>query len=615
MIFFPIIYEDELLYSCISRYHIRSGNLTYRETLQDIFGDKNISPGIYMQSNIKHFIDNLPLRCIYSEKDLVYNNTLYLYYTAFMDELFSNKVYNSMVYTDNSHVYAECGIAARGTMSHEYLKFCPMCLNEDINNYGEAYWHKTHQVPDYLICTKHKVLLQESTVEISRYNKYELIEANLENCIIKENNINYTSKTMEALYRLSINIEIILKNNLDKKDNIWFKENYKNYLKVLNYSSLKGVIDQSKSSEDFQKYYGKEFLDILGLNIDNNKRNWLKKLLSYTEHSNSTIKHLLLIDFLGINLNDLFNRIYLYEPFGKGLWPCLNKEEEHYCQNVIEDLDVGYDYKTKCIVGIFSCRCGFKYKIRYQKHLTGNKDSQKKLYDLIIKKDFDNIIKSLHKEISIYDECLGKVDLILYEKSASIEHRKKLDELKEETRKKHRKIWINQMKKYPNKNKSELVKKCVSTGSWLYKFDKEWLRNNSPDRKKSIDYSKNKIDWNKKDDEILKKAEKLVKNLYEEDKDLKRVTKSKVLKICGIKDLSLKNLNKMPKTKKFLDDNIETYQDFRIRKIKWKIKDLFNEDEKITTTKLLSGMKISRDEKEELKFIIETELDRCRKNI
>ena len=52
MIFFPTIYEDELLYSVISRYHVKSGNTSCRQTLEDVFNEKNIVLGIYLPSNI-----------------------------------------------------------------------------------------------------------------------------------------------------------------------------------------------------------------------------------------------------------------------------------------------------------------------------------------------------------------------------------------------------------------------------------------------------------------------------------------------------------------------------------------------------------------------------------
>ena len=80
--------------------------------------------------------------------------------------------------------------------------------------------------------------------------------------------------------------------------------------------------------------------------------------------------------------------MYLYEPFGKVPWPCLNRNEKHYEKNIVNDLKIECDYKTKCIVGIFSCSCGYKYRVRYKKSLINNRELLKNLNDLISKKDF-----------------------------------------------------------------------------------------------------------------------------------------------------------------------------------------------------------------------------------
>ena len=46
----------------------------------------------------------------------------------------------------------------------QYLKFCPMCAREDREIYGEAYWHRKHQIRNMNICAKHKCRLKESSV-------------------------------------------------------------------------------------------------------------------------------------------------------------------------------------------------------------------------------------------------------------------------------------------------------------------------------------------------------------------------------------------------------------------------------------------------------------------
>ena len=609
MVFFPRMYEDELLYSVIARYHKRSGNLTYSQTIEDIFGDKIVTPSVYLQSNINKIIDNIPNYFNITPKQLIYNHTLYPYYTAFMNKSDSEKVYSLMCEANSGGVYAKCGLSAKGSEDN-YFKFCPKCMEEDIEKYGEPYWHRTHQIPEYMVCSKHKVLLQNSDVKISRYNRYELVTASTHNCKTKTNEMTFLNKTFNVLLRLSCNIEELL--NLDyRREHSWFKENYHNYLVALNLSSISGVKRLKLLCTEFENHFGQELLSIFNLNIDKcNTRNWIEKLLS-KEHVNVPIKNLLMIDYLGTDIIDIFNNIYRYKPFGEGPWPCMNKSEEHYGENLIEDVSIRYNNRRKNIEGIFRCNCGFEYKVRYYK--SKNIDECRSNLNKISKsKDFQEIIQRLEYSSYIIDEELGKIELII-EKKESMEYRNKL---KEKLRKKHRQIWVNYVKDHPRYCKGQIVKECHSTADWLYKYDREWMDNHSPNKNNSNnvnDYNVRRIDWKKRDDEILEEIKKIVEEIKNQDIP-QRVTKSRIGKLYGKQLLILTKLDKLPKTKKFIENNSESIQDFRIRKVRWKIKDLIRKGETITLRKILGKMKLTPSEKDEIRTIIEGEILKYDKN-
>lgn len=39
------------------------------------------------------------------------------------------------------------------------LKYCPVCMKEEVEAYGESYWHREHQIPSITACRKHKCRL------------------------------------------------------------------------------------------------------------------------------------------------------------------------------------------------------------------------------------------------------------------------------------------------------------------------------------------------------------------------------------------------------------------------------------------------------------------------
>lgn len=89
--------------------------------------------------------------------------------------------------------------------------------------------------------------------------------------------------------------------------------------------------------------------------------NWLTDILRRKNKTSHPLRHLLLIRFLNISIEDLFNLKLEYKPFGFGPWPCLNPAVEHYKALTIQDMQIKYGNDSKNPLGIFTCSCGFSY--------------------------------------------------------------------------------------------------------------------------------------------------------------------------------------------------------------------------------------------------------------
>lgn len=100
---FPEPYPDELLYSCIARYHIRVGNIDAKNTLRDLYNKDTITAMIEMTSNVKKLINSIPAR-VYTEDEIIKENTMYSYFTSFTTKEKSLEIYNCMT-GDNGKKY------------------------------------------------------------------------------------------------------------------------------------------------------------------------------------------------------------------------------------------------------------------------------------------------------------------------------------------------------------------------------------------------------------------------------------------------------------------------------------------------------------------------------
>lgn len=177
---FPTPYKDELLYSTIARYHLRSGNQSYLHTLEDLFDKRTTTATPILLCGIKRLINELPKQTTLTEKQLIEKHTLYPFYTAFLPEEKALSIYNQMIGDDGKTLYTTAGIMSSAISQSKYFHFCPLCFEEAER--GELYWHRLHQLPGQLICTKHHVLLEKSTVRLIQPDRCSFVSPTAENC-------------------------------------------------------------------------------------------------------------------------------------------------------------------------------------------------------------------------------------------------------------------------------------------------------------------------------------------------------------------------------------------------------------------------------------------------
>ena len=159
--YLPTIYPDELVYSWFCRYYVHSGCFSHKMALQELYCKKSD----YLS---KEFIGNLnngameQIDKIYSLDKLVLDHTMYPQYARFIPQE-QKKVALYRLAHDSCDVHHLFPVLPRND-GERYLRFCPLCVKEDRETYGEAYWHRKHQIRNMRICTRHKCRLMESSV-------------------------------------------------------------------------------------------------------------------------------------------------------------------------------------------------------------------------------------------------------------------------------------------------------------------------------------------------------------------------------------------------------------------------------------------------------------------
>jgi hypothetical protein len=117
--------------------------------------------------------------------------------------------------------------------------------------------------------------------------------------------------------------------------------------------------------------------------------------------------------------------------------------------------------------------------------------------------------------------------------------------------------------------------------AWLYRNDREWLLNNTPQPVK-VTVASTKVDWGKRDRELFESLELLDS---EQSKAYFRFRKSKTwfIRHSDAKATLEKHLDKLPLCKNFIDSHLETVEEFHQRKIVAAVRELTAEGSALPT--------------------------------
>jgi Tn7-like transposition protein D/TniQ len=580
--FFPKPYPDELFYSIIARYHYWSNNTNKMWTHDDLFGDRRIRIKVDFPSHINHLSSRLPNLKSFSSDAFINNHTLLPLYIPFVT---SEKVEHASVMMKGK---SSCSIGhfignnQSKIQRHNQFLICKNCLQEDLEKFNEAYWHRVHQVFGVFVCPKHHVPLFMTNLNKRTHEYYTVkdIDSLLE---IKINNSDVGNHIQISKMVFQLLNERFP--SLNAKD---LKSRYLSHLQARGLANHNATIKENTLTKRIIDFYGAKYLIQLDCELESgNRNNWVLHLFRGRQNIHP-LKHLLLINFLGLSLKEFFyNNPPQCLPFGEGPWYCLNPTCNMYKQRNIQNISVTRSTQNGNPVGHFTCNCGFSYsrrgpdKNRDDLFRIGRINSYGEIWEkeLIRLRYQDNkTLKEISKELSVSILTISR-KLKLNNPSDKTKPISKVEKNRQTSLAKDR--WINLRKLHPNLNTTSLRKLLPSVYLYLYRNDHVWLRENSDKKKPS---NKN-LDayWQKKDNHLSQKIDQAAFAIYK-DKKVIQVTKTEIARRAGV---SFNNLDKMPFTKNKLLKVIETKEDFQLRRVIRVINKMSSLGENITFSKVI----------------------------
>lgn len=588
---FPRIYEDELFYSIIARYHVLTSNNNFKTTLNEVFVKDTIIPTIEFPSRVDYFTHKLNLNI--SSDYIIKAHTALPYYSPFNTKQRIDEISYEMKYGKGMGIKHKIGYIAGSICRKNGIYYCHECVAEEYKENGEAYFHRLHQLQGVIVCNRHMMPLMKYSVDYTSVSRLQFIRLDKER-LSRNNEVRLNKIYLEKFKKIADVAEYIITNDLATWDKEKVYDKYIKNLKDKGLITVSGRIKQNELFEQFRDYWGEKFLMELDSSIDpRNEYNWLKVLTRKSNRTTHPLRHILFILFLGYNGEDFF--VNNEGNNNQKLYPCLNPVADHYKEMIIKNVIITADYKTRKPVGTFECSCGFIYsrKMESDIHTIGRikkfgHDWRKKLTTLANQKGIT--LRETARQMS----CDPKI-IIKYSSILSQEEEKNNISLESDGGSPDYKLLLEQkyieciskfIQQNPHYNRTAIRNNKTKEYNWLYKNNKSKLDEILPNRRQSNGNENRRVEWDKRDIEIYAKLKKEYE-LIIENKESVRITKSLLGKRIGCLPVIEKHLDNLPTTKDFFSLAMETIEQYQIRRIDYVINNLTKEEKELVKWRIL----------------------------
>jgi len=180
--YFPMLYQDELLYSALARCRVHLGLDGQKELLRQHFSDPWVAATTDLPNHLGKLVLNIGRPLGLDAALLVRRHTLFLLYAPFITPERRDRLEKAMVEDGESGTLGLSGITTAAVKWPPWLRFCPACLAEMHARHGEYYWRREWQVMGANACIEHSCHLCDSRVPFRRKSRYDLQAASPWNC-------------------------------------------------------------------------------------------------------------------------------------------------------------------------------------------------------------------------------------------------------------------------------------------------------------------------------------------------------------------------------------------------------------------------------------------------
>lgn len=592
--YFPDPYPDELFYSLCARFSTRMQYEFDQAVTEDLFGAAKMRPSLELPCYLDRLVKALPPGHPCTIDQLINWHTQLPFYSPFLPAQRVAQLRERMRGNDAQGIYLYSGRAASRMPSLEQLRYCPMCVKQDRRQWGEAYWHRVHQLVGIDLCPQHSVPLRpchEAVWQQKGLRKFLSAEEALgklsSHGIVEDED--FTGR--EVRCRLAREAAWLLAHPQLVAGPEALHTRYLILLADKGFATYLGSkIYLSKLNRAFREYYSPEFLVALNCPLEGRiENNWLDTLIRCPLRIKHPLYHLLLINFLGYTVEQLLNLSGERKPFGEGPWPCLNGVCKHYHQPVILTCEVFHSQSRGARpVGVFRCGCGFAYSRTGPDQTTADRFRRGRIitYGAVC----ENAVRQLWPDLTFDKQKLEahfKLSLPAIRNQAlrlglKLRHPMYTSQLTPPAPRhipysasprlleKRRSAWLAILADQPQATITQLRAdtKICSLHSWLLAYDNAWVKLHTPYASKP-EMPATRLNWEEMDEQLAAAVSRTAQEIRAVPGRPVRVTFQAIGKRLGQLQQMRANQSKLPKMMTALSQWVETAEDYAIRLIWW----------------------------------------------
>lgn len=593
---FPTPYPDEDFRSIVYRYHIRTGYSDLQLTNIELFNTKSHKNTAFPRNWIE-LCYKLPSTNHMLVERILHNHTLWPLVRPFLTDSQIEQYIQEIYFGVNSKQRFSSRMLTKkhNRILTSIIRYCPKCLIEDYNLYGETYVHRFHQINFLDLCHIHKVRLVTCcpvcNEKLTReYGTKLLVSPYCPNGhLILDITLPLQPNEIDIKQQIIKDCQIIIEASLHTNRSEIIRR-FQITLGINGYMFLSGKIKKQKFAEEFSDFLHNlklEQLDIPYFFI--NTRSVRVWMFREDKNSQNILFYIFAMRFLFGSVEEfLYGQMSFSTPlpFGIGPWGCLNQNCIDYGKLTIKNCNRLTNHSGSHIAGSFCCpTCGYTYNKRWTLATEGIEQRPKIIkmgwlweskFITLYKKGLScqEIARELKSQTNVVKRALSRLQLHNEQlESRQGKAKEMFSEFKETATtsdtfisrlEKCRKKILNIVEGGENLTRVQINRAAPGAYKWLMKYDREWMEKFLPQRQASS----MRLDWESIDRELVLKVQDITNRLYMINPSV-RIRKHVIINsLPGLEKGRLMNgPDKLPLSWNVLLQYEETKEDFLIRNV------------------------------------------------